>query len=412
MSTQKIPGLPSADHLDLEKDLPQSASQMSTTSPDVANGTLNAEVSEPQEEYITGVKPVMVIAAISLVIFLTMLDISIIGTAIPKITSDFHSLPDVGWYGSAYLLASCALQPSIGKLYTYLNAKFTFLAFFAVFEFGSLLCGIASNSHMLIVGRAVAGMGSSGLMNGGLTIISLCLPLHKRPPYFGGMMGFALLGTIVAPIIGGSLTQYTTWRWCFYINLPAGAVIAMLLVLTPIPSRHAKIEGGTTVLGVLKRLDPIGFVFFAPATIQGLLALEWGGTRYAWSDAVVIGLFCGAAGTAVTFIAWECWMGDEAMIPPSMICQRIVWSSCLVIFFFFGALLNAVYYLPIYFQAVHNATPTMSGVYLLPMVLAQVIAAVGSGILGKRHQFRSSGLVSTALTHEDQWAKWGFIFPS
>ena len=379
MSTHNIPTLSPADHPHLEKDL----SELSTASPDVIDGTPNAESSEPEEEYITGLKLVMVIAGISMVVCLTMLDISIIGTAIPKITSDFQSLPDVGWYGSAYLLASCALQPSVGKLYTYLNAKFTFLAFFAIFEFGSLLCGIASNSNMLIVGRAVAGMGSSGLMNGALTIISVCLPLHKRPPYFGGMIGFALLGTIVAPIIGGSLTQYTTWRWCFYINLPAGAVVAMLLVLTQIPSRHTKIEGGSTILGILKRLDPIGFIFFAPATTQGLLALEWGGTRYAWNDAVIIGLFSGAAATLAIFLAWEYSMGDEAMVPPSMIRQRIVWSSCLVMFFFFGALLNAVYYLPIYFQAVRDATPTMSGVYLLPMILAQVITAVVSGILGK-----------------------------
>lgn len=394
MSTQNISALPPADHSSLEKDLPE----LSTTSPEVMIAPPNAESSAPEEEYITGLKLVVVIAGISLVVCLTMLDISIIGTAIPKITSDFHSLPDVGWYGSAYLLASCALQPSIGKLYTYLNAKFTFLAFFAIFEFGSLLCGIASSSNMLIVGRAVAGMGSSGLMNGALTIISVCLPLHKRPPFFGGMMGFALLGTIVAPIIGGSLTQYTTWRWCFYINLPAGAVIAMLLVLTQIPSRHTKVEGGSTILGTLKRLDLVGFMFFAPAITQALLALEWGGTRYAWNDAVIIGLFSGAAGTLAVFLAWECWMGDKAMVPPSMIRQRIVWSSCLVMFFFFGALLNTVYYLPIYFQAVRDATPTMSGVDLLPMVLAQVITAVVSGVLGKRHLLPFYGFMSAALT--------------
>lgn len=383
MSAQNIPALPPAEPLDLEKDPPEIASQTSTTSLDVADGTRNPESSRSEEEYITGFKLGRVIAGISLVVFLNMLDTSIIGTAIPKITSDFHSLPDVGWYGSAYLLASCALQPSIGRLYTYLNAKFTFLAFFAVFEFGSLLCGIAKSSNMFIVGRAVAGMGSSGLVNGALTIISVCLPLQKRPPYVGGMMGFALLGTIIAPIIGGSLTQYTTWRWCFYINLPAGAVIAMLLVLTQIPSRHTKIEGGSTIFGTLKRVDPIGFMFFAPASTQCLLALEWGGTRYAWDDAVIIGLFCGAAGTLAIFIAWECWKGDEAMVPPSMIRQRIVWSSCLAMFFFFGALLNAVYYLPIYFQAVRDATPTMSGVDLLPMILAQVVTAVASGVLGK-----------------------------
>lgn len=109
--------------------------------------------------------------------------------AIPRITSDFHSLPDVGWYGSAYLLANCSLQPLAGKIYTHFNSKKVFLFFFAIFEIGSLLCGVSQSSNMLIISRAVAGMGGAGLMNGALTIISVAVPLPKRPMYMGAMMG-------------------------------------------------------------------------------------------------------------------------------------------------------------------------------------------------------------------------------
>ena len=136
---------------------------------------------------------------------------------------------------------------------------------------------------------------------------------------------------------------------------------------------------------VLKKLDLVGFALFAPAAIQCLLALEWGGTKYAWGSSKIIGLFCGAFGTFVVFCVWDWYKGEEAMIPLSAARVRIVWSSCLVMFFFFGALMLTVYYLPIYFQAVKGVSPITSGVWLLPTILPQMLMATISGILGKQN---------------------------
>ena len=94
------------------------------------------------------------------------------------------------------------------------NAKWTFLAFFSIFELGSLLCGAAQSSKMLIIGRAVAGMGASGLNNGALTIVATTTPMEKRPALIGAMMGLSQMGLVLGPVIGGALTEYTTWRWC------------------------------------------------------------------------------------------------------------------------------------------------------------------------------------------------------
>ena len=170
----------------------------------------------------------------------------------------------------------------------------------------------------------------------------------------------------------------------FYINLPIGGAVAVLLLLIAIPDLTIK-DASTdkpTFHATLAKLDLLGFALFAPAAIQFLLALEWGGTRYAWSSSTIIGLFCGAVGTFAIFIGWEYRKGEAAMIPLSMVRQKVVAFSCIVIFFLFGATLTFSYYLPIYFQAVRGVTPTLSGVYTLPVILSQMVFAILSGYLG------------------------------
>lgn len=235
---------------------------------------------------------------------------------------------------------------------------------------------------MLIVGRAVAGIGGSGLVNGALTIISACVPLNKSPIYLGIVMSVSQMGTVLGPLIGGALTQYTSWRWCFYINLPTGGLVAAGLFFVTIPDRIVKTDTKPTLLSVLKKLDLVGFALFAPTAIQLLLALQWGGNEYNWGNATIIGLFCGSFATFCVFLFWEYRKGDAAMIPFSMVGRKIVWSASLVNGFFLGSMLITAYYMPIYFQAVKNATPTDSGVYTLPGILTQIIFATTSGILG------------------------------
>lgn len=193
---------------------------------------------------------------------------------------------------------------------------------------------------MFIIGRAVAGLGCAGLLNGALSIISASVPLQKRPLYMGFMMALSQLGILFGPLIGGALTEYSTWRWCFYINLPVGGVVAVILFFAPVPAGPEKTETKKFNLGVfLRSLDLVGFGLFAPAIIQLLLALQWGGTKYAWSSSTVIGLFCGGAATVVVFLTWEYFKGDDAMIPLSMIRNRIFSASCMTVFFTFASML-------------------------------------------------------------------------
>ncbi|GKT52450.1 efflux pump mlcE [Colletotrichum spaethianum] len=342
-------------------------------------GALMTDEGDREEEYITGIKLILVLAALTFVVFLMLLDMSIITTAVPEITTAFNSLSDVGWYGAAYNLCGAALQPFAGKLYTYLRSKQTFLAFLFLFELGSLICAVSKSSNMFIVGRAVAGMGSAGLYNGALTIIAATVPLQKRPLIIGILIGISNLGLVIGPLVGGAFTEFVNWRWCFYINLPIGGVVAILLFFIHIPS---KIATPLPLLKVPGHLDFPGFVLFAPAAIMFLLALQFGGNEHPWNSSVVIGLFVGAGVTAALFLYWEYRQGDdEAMIPLGLFKSRIVWISCVVGAMTMSITIVSSYYLPMFFQSVKGATPFQGGVDFLPTILSQLVFAVVSGAL-------------------------------
>lgn len=179
---------------------------------------------------------------------------------------------------------------------------------------------------------------------------------------------------------GNVLSKLLTYSG-FYINLPIGAPVIALISLIHIPDNRIKSQVHKSTPAILNSLDLPGFGIFASAAVMFLLALEWGGTEYKWNSSVIIGLFCGSAAVLAVFVVWEYHRGDTAMIPLSLFRDRIVWCSCLVMFFFMANMLTTSYYMPIYFQAIKGVEPTLSGVYLLPSILSQMCIAVVGGTL-------------------------------
>ncbi|KAI1087787.1 putative MFS transporter [Rostrohypoxylon terebratum] len=361
-------------------DLPPNAENSDTEKKDI-----DIHVSAEKHEYVKGSRLASILVAVTLAYFLAMLDTSIVATAIPRITTEFHSLSDVGWYGSAYQLASCSLQPLSGRIYTNFSTKWTFLGFFLVFEIGSVICGAAKSSAMFTVGRAFAGMGASGILNGSLTIWTASVPPEKLPVLQSTLVAIGQLGVALGPLLGGALTEYTIWRWCFYINLPVGAVVGALLLLIRIPEMTQK--HGLHILrngGLIRILDLVGFIIFAPAAVMFFIALEFGGNRYAWDSSVVIGLLCGAVATFAVFLIWEWRKGSEAMIPFALLGVRIQWCASLLMFAFLGMMFVVAYYLPIYLQAVKADSPFMSGVHNLLAILSQVVMVLIGGFVVQR----------------------------
>lgn len=252
---------------------------------------------------------------------------------------------------------------------------------------------MAPSSTVLIVGRAIAGIGVGGIFSGALVIISRTVPLAKRPLVFG-IYGLVWgLASIVGPLLGGAFTDGVSWRWCFYINLPVGGFsIAVILWVLRIPR-------GTNVSGIplwkrIGELDLVGASLLIPAIICLILALQWGGNVYPWRNSRIIGLFVGFGVMAVLFVISQIYLENysarngttgekrgKATLPPWILRQRTICSAALFAFFFSGGFFLLVYYLPIYFQCVKGSSAITSGLQVLPFMLATVISSVAVGAL-------------------------------
>ncbi|OCK74400.1 putative aflatoxin efflux pump [Lepidopterella palustris CBS 459.81] len=358
----------------------------------------------------------IIMIGIYLSILLVALDRTIIATAIPKITDEFNSIEDIGWYGSAYMLATACLFPISGRIYQLYSIKWVFLIYLVIFEAGSALCGAAPSSVAFIIGRAIAGLGSAGIFTGSMVIILPLIPLRKRPIYtsfFGMASGVA---SVLGPVMGGAFTDKVTWRWCFYINLPIGGftVLAILFLLNIPSPKHEKL----TAIAQIKNLDPLGFFFFAPSMLCLILALQWGGSTYPWSAPKIIGLVVTFAVLLAIFVVIEVLTPGTAMAPTRVVLNRSVAGSMVFMFLLSGGLMSIVYYLTIWFQAVKGDSAIHSGISTIPLLLSMVILSIPTAVFTEKIGYyvpalllspvlcaTSAGLLST-LTPSSDHSKW------
>ncbi|KAI8249965.1 Efflux pump mlcE [Colletotrichum sp. SAR 10_77] len=337
-------------------------------------GQESAQLDPDDKRYLRPLPLMMLFLATSLTGSLVLMYALIIATAIPSITAAFNTIEDLDWYSTAYLFATCSVQPLVAKLYDLFRLRDVYVASIVLFEVGNVICGAAQTSAIFIGGRTVAGLGAAGLFSGGLVMLTVASPPKWRAPLIGGGMGLMIVGGALGPLIGGALTQHLGWRWCMWIFLPPGGVSAVAFLFIRVPEQRKKAPAKEVLPILPKAMDLIGFALFAPAVIMLLLAFSWGGGRYAWSSATIIGLICGGFAMTGVFSVWAWYRQEKALIPPSVFRKKVVFCGCAVAFLQVGAFATLGDYLPLWFQSVKGATPTTSGLNILPTMITQLLA--------------------------------------
>ncbi|TGO15983.1 hypothetical protein BTUL_0033g00210 [Botrytis tulipae] len=312
-------------------------------------------------------------------VFLAALDVSIITTALPTISEHFHSNAGYTWIGSAYLLANAASTPSWGKFSDIWGRKPILLIAAGVFFIGSLLAATSVSIGMLIVARAIQGIGGGGL----IILVNICISdlfsMRKRGAYFGLIGMTWAFASAIGPLLGGVFTEKVSWRWCFYINLPITGTVAIALFF------YLHLDNPKTpVWDGLKAVDWFGSLLIVGGTLMVLLGLEFGGVTKPWDSATVICLIIFGIVVAGLFVLNE-WKFARYPVMPLRLFKHASNVAALGVCFCHGfVFISASYYLPLYFQAVLGATPLLSGVYLLPFALSLSLTSAITGIFIKK----------------------------
>ncbi|KAI1214200.1 major facilitator superfamily domain-containing protein [Annulohypoxylon truncatum] len=342
----------------------------------------------------------LILIGLCLAVFLTGMDQTILATATPIISNEFKALDDIAWWSNAYLLTLSSFQLFYGKLYSLFSIKLVYLTAIALFEVGSLICTTAPNSIALIIGRAIAGLGAAGVFSGGILITTKLIPLSRRAAYLGIMSGAFGLAAIVGPFLGGALTDRTTWRWCFGINLPLGAVTVVLCaVLVHLP-KEPEIQS-IGLVNKFKQLDIPGTICLVGSLICLLMALQWGGSSYPWNSSRVIALFVVFGILLIVFIVTQMTMitGNSRTIPASLLKNRDIWLAASYAMCMTGGVYVAILYLPVWFQAIRGSSALSSGAMLTPLIGGYVVCSIISGGVTSAIGYYNPGMIiGTALS--------------
>jgi EmrB/QacA subfamily drug resistance transporter len=316
----------------------------------------------------------VILSALMLGMFLAALDQTIVATALPTIAGDLHGLNHLSWVVTAYLITSTITLPLWGKFGDLYGRKRFFQIAIVIFLIGSMLSGLSQNMLELILCRAIQGAGAGGLMVGSQAIIGDVIPPRQRGRYMGYFGAVFGLSSILGPLAGGFFTQHLSWRWIFYINVPIG-IIALFTIaaVLHIPSNklHHKVDWwGTTLL--------------SGGVVGWILVTTLGGTKgWAWGSPTIVILGIASTIAIVIFCLVEAKVA-EPIIPLVLFRNRTFSVASAVSFAIGFALFGGIVYLPLYLQIVHGATPTTSGLELLPMVGGMLITFIVSGRLVSR----------------------------
>jgi EmrB/QacA subfamily drug resistance transporter len=332
-------------------------------------------------------------AAIVLAMLPAVLDQTILATALPTIAARLGRLADVSWVVSAYVVAAAASTPLWGRLGDRHGRKRLLELSLTLFLIASAICGAAQDITVLVLARALQGVAAGGLMTLAMAAVGDLVEPRERARYQGYIVATFAVATVVGPLVGGVIVDHASWRWVFYVNLPLGALaLAGLSLRLPAAEPAAPRPG----------LDGIGGALLAAATGALTLACIWGGGRYAWGSATIVGLLALSLTLAGTLALRERRVADP-IVPYALLSTRTVAVASATLFLTTAALFAITVFVPLFLQTTTGASPTLAGLLLVPMMLG---IAASTNLAGraiarsgryKRYPIAGLALMSIAL---------------
>ncbi|KAG9232670.1 putative HC-toxin efflux carrier [Amylocarpus encephaloides] len=341
-------------------------------------------VEEAPPRDIHGIKWALTVGAILSSTFLFALDNTIVAVIQPVIVLHFDSIGKLTWLSVAFLIGAASTNLIWGKIFGQFNAKWTYIFCVVLFEAGSALCGAAPTMDALIIGRAICGVGGSGMYVGVMTLLAGTTTMHERPIYIGGTGLTWGLGTVLGPIVGGAFVENPNagWRWAFYIALCIGAVAAPIYIFM-LPSLDPR--PGVSFKDRAREMDYIGGFLVIAAFVLGVMAVSMGGIEWEWKDGKIIGMFV-ASGVLFILLGFQQTYTIFTTVDRRIFPVEFFRSRTMLILFCMTAaggtaIFIPIYMVPILFQFIHNDTPLEAGVRLLPFIMLLIFAVVSNGVI-------------------------------
>jgi EmrB/QacA subfamily drug resistance transporter len=335
-----------------------------------------------------GHKQVLIVfSGLLLAMLLAALDSTIVATALPTIVGELGGLERLAWVVTAYLLAQTIVTPLYGKLGDLYGRKVMLQSATVIFLVGSALCGMSQDMTQLILFRALQGLGGGGLMVTAQALVGDIVPPRERGRYqgiFGAVFG---VSSIAGPLLGGYFTTHLSWRWIFYINLPLGA-LALVVIAVTLPRRAVRVRHA---------IDYLGTSLLAVALAAVVLLTDLGGTVYPWGSTLIVSLGAITVLALLGFIFAE-RRAQEPVLPLRLFSNRTFTLTALVGLIVGFAMFGSVTYLPLFLQVVNGATPTGSGLQMVPMMAGMLLSSITSGqLISRWGRYRVFPIVGTAV---------------
>ncbi|KAJ5183794.1 hypothetical protein N7492_001410 [Penicillium capsulatum] len=344
---------------------------------------------KPDEKFALGRRGILVVLTLCVLTLMAALDGTSLSVALPIMAEELHGTAiEAFWSGTSFLLCSTVFQPSFASFSNIFGRRPMIIIALIFFCVGAIVAAVAKDFTYMLVGRSIQGVGGGGIIALSEVIITDLIPLRWRGQYFGILSAMWSVGSVTGPILGGGFSENVTWRWIFYINFPFIAIGAVFVIL------FLKLNIVPSSLGEkLRRIDYAGTVLFVGSMSAFLIPLTWGGVSYAWDSwRTLVPLIIGVVGLLV-FSYYEYRFAADPIIPPVIFQNRTATAS------FIGSVLQGLilwctlYYLPLYFEAVKEYSPILSGVALFPETFTVAPSGMVVGVL-------------ITMTGRYRWAIW------